>query len=102
MMTYTGVIERETTITVDGYSSAKTMKGAIADFGRYIKKHFSEGEGENLIEYKEECLLSANNSYGGYFLEVEEVPCASNWNEEKEEMEYKDGYYFCLVCRFVK
>lgn len=102
MMTYVGTIERENTITVDGYSSAKTLKGAIADFGRYIKKHIDKGEGESMIEYKEESLVAAKNSEGGYFLEVEDVPCASTINEETDEMEYKDGYNFYLVCRIVK
>lgn len=102
MITYAGIIERKNTITVDGYSSAKTVNGAIADFGRYIKKHISEVEGESMIKYKEESLLAAKNSDGGYFLEVENVPCASTINEETDEVEYKDGYNFYLVCRIVK
>ena len=55
-----------------------------------------------MIEYKEESLVAAKNSEGGYFLEVEDVPCASTINEETDEVEYKDGYNFYLVCRIVK
>ena len=102
MMTYTGIIDRETTITADGYSSAKTLKGAIADMGRWMIKHVSKTEGEALVEYKDEYLLPASESCGGFFLEAEEVSCACEWNEEKDEMEYKDGYNWYIVCRFAK
>lgn len=102
MITYAGIIEREKTIIIDGYSSAKTVKGAIADFGRYIKKHVNEKEGKAMIEYKEECLCHSKNSEGGYFLEVEDVPCATNMNTDTNDVEYKEGYNFYLVCRIVK
>lgn len=101
-MTFVETTERENTITVDGYSSAKTVKGAIADLGRYIKKHIDKGEGESLIEYKEESLAPAERSEGGYFLEVEDVAVATKLNEKTGEIEYRDGYNFYLVCRIVK
>ena len=46
MITYAGIIEREKTIIIDGYSSAKTVKGAIADFGRYIKNTLMKEKGK--------------------------------------------------------
>lgn len=99
MMKYIGVIERPDTITIDGYSTAKTVNGAIVDFGRYITKYFSKSEGEALIQYKSECLLVPQDD-NKYFLTTEKVPCASNWNEDTEEMEYTDGnYYLCI--RFI-
>lgn len=99
-MKFVGAIERPLTITVDGYSTAKTINGAIADFGRYISKHFSQSEGEALIQFKSECL-SGFVCKDEYALEVEDVPCASNWNDETETMEYEDAnYYLCI--RFVK
>ena len=95
-----GVVERKLTMTIDGYSNVKTINGAISDLGRYIAKHFSESEGNNLIEYKQECLMNPTNDCD-YFLTVEEVPCASTWNDEAEEMEYTDAnYYLCI--RYVK
>ncbi|MEY8352572.1 hypothetical protein AALB39_04355 [Lachnospiraceae bacterium 54-53] len=99
-MKYVGAIERQDTMTVDGYSNAKTINGAISEFGRYIVKHFSKSEGSALIENKQECLCFpvVDNEY---FFTIEEVPCATQWNEESEEMEYADGnYYLCM--RFVK
>lgn len=99
-MKFVGVIERPETMTVDGYSNAKTANGAIAEFGRYIMKHFSESEGKALVDYKQECLLSPQKDCE-YFLTIEEVGCASNWNEETEEMEHAEGnYYLCM--RFYK
>lgn len=99
-MKFVGVIERLETMTVDGYSNAKTIDGAIAEFGRYIVKHFSESEGKALIDNKSECLLAPQNDCE-YFLTIEEVPCASQWNEETEEMEYAEGNYYLCV-RFIK
>jgi hypothetical protein len=101
-MKYIGVIERQKTMTVDGYSNAKTINGAIAEFGRYIMKHFSESEGSSLVEYKQECLLDSKKCEdGGYYFVIEEVECATNWNENTNEMEYADGkWYLCI--RFVK
>ena len=101
-MTFVEVTENESTVTVDGYSSAKTVKGAIADLGRYIKKYIDKGEGEGLIEYKEECLTPVERSEGGYFLEVENVSVATRINEITGDIEYKDGYNFYLVCRIAK
>lgn len=99
-MKFVGVVERSETMTIDGYSNAKTINGAIAEFGRYIAKHFSESEGSALVEYKQECLMNPSSD-SDYYLTIEDVPSASNWNEETEEMEYADGnFYLCM--RFVK
>lgn len=99
-MKFVGVIDRPETMTIDGYSNAKTINGAITEFGRYIMKHFSESEGSALVEFKQECLVSPDKD-GGYYLTIEEVGCASNWNDETEIMEYADGnWYLCM--RFVK
>lgn len=101
-MKFVGVIERETTITVDGYSNKKTELGAIREMGRYISNKLGYTvEGEGLVKGGKECLLAAKYSCGGYFLEVEEVPCACQWHEDTEEMEYADGRWY-VVCRFVK
>ena len=100
-MIYASSIKRQTSIIIDGYSKAKTENGAIADMGRYIAKHFDKSEGENLQQFKSECLIDAKDSNGGYFLEVEEVGCASQYNEETDEMEYKEANFY-VVCRIIK
>lgn len=101
MITFADVIERKETITVDGYSSAKTLKGAIKDFGRYIKKHYSESEGSVLTDYPDESVVDPTED-ADYFFQAEGVPCATRLIEETEEMEYKEGYNYYLVIRFYK
>lgn len=88
------------TITIDAYSSAKTVRGAISDFGRYILKHLGLAEGEWFIKDKKDMLFPMSESGIGYFLEVQEVAYATRLNE-KDEIEYKEGYNYYLVSRIV-
>jgi hypothetical protein len=108
MTTYVEVVERENTITIDGYTSNKTERGIIKDVARVVEK-YSKDETEALLEYLKMGLDEYNNPFvkaseseGGYFFEYEEVSCATRYNEETDEVEYKDGYhnYFCI--RIVK
>lgn len=99
-MIFVGTVERTNTITIDGYSKAKTASGALSDFGRYIKAHISESEGQSIIDYKEESLIPASSSCGGYFLEIEEVPCATKYND-LGDIEYKEANFY-IVGRIVK
>ena len=99
-MIFVDTIERTNTITIDGYSKAKTVNGALSDFGRYIKSHISESEGQLIIDYKDEAQVTASGSDGGYFLEVEEVSCATKYNK-LGELEYKEANFY-MVCRIVK
>ena len=104
MLAYVGVIERECTITVDGYTSNKTEKGVIKDVARAIKK-YSKEEAETLLDcirFNESPFVQPKDSYGGYFFEYEEVPGACTINEETGEMEYKDGFYNYFCIRIVK
>lgn len=100
-MKFVGMIDRAETVTVDGYSNRKSATAAIKEMGRYIRDNVSETEGNAIIDYPEESLLSASESYGGYFLEIEEVPCASQYNEDTDEVEYDEANYY-IVCRIVK
>lgn len=108
MLAFVDAIERQNTITIDGYTSNKTEKGIIKDVARALEKYDKDAS-DCLLE----CLKHYNkvfnhpfvksiNSDGGYFFEYEEVPCASSWNEETEEMEYKDGYNTYFVIRICK
>lgn len=104
MLVYVEAIERENTITIDGYTSNKTERGIIKDVSRVIEKYDKE-EAKALLSFLE-CeideyntpFVKATNSDGGYFFEYEEVPCATRYNEDADEVEYKDGYnnYFCI------
>lgn len=108
MLAFVEKIERENTVTVDGYTSNKTVKGIIRDVARAIAK-IDEGWARFLTDAANDFdpvfnspFIGAKNSDGGYFFEIEEVGCASRYDEETDEMEYKEGYntYFCI--RIVK
>lgn len=108
MIIYPAKIERENTVIVDGYSDRKTLNAAIKDFGRFIEKHFKNGEGQALIDMVNDGItefntpfVPAKDSEGGYFFEMEEVSTASKYDEALETMDYREAnYYFCM--RFVK
>lgn len=38
MTTFVGIIDRPTTLIIDGYSSAKTINGVMHDIARIVKK----------------------------------------------------------------
>lgn len=106
MTTFVDIIDRQTTLIIDGYSSAKTINGVMHDIARIMKKVLpneydtfmtaNKEEAENLLQ----CTLK--DSEGGFFVEVEEVSCASRINEDTDEMEYKDGYNYYFCTRVVK
>lgn len=103
MLAYVGVIERENTITIDGYTSNKTERGVIKDVARAIEK-YDKGEADFLLEMLKMGIDECNNPFvknvdgNSYCFEYEEVPCATMYNEETDEVEYKEGYcnYFCI------
>lgn len=104
MLAYVDVIERKDTITIDGYTSNKTEKGIIRDVARAIQP-YSESEAQALldalkfgIDENNTPFVKSADSCGGYFFEYEEVPCATKYNEETDEIEYKEGFknYFCI------
>lgn len=49
MLAYVDTIERENTITIDGYTSNKTEKGIIRDVARAIQP-YSESEAQALLD----------------------------------------------------
>ena len=101
MTTYVDVIARKDTITIDGYTSNK-------DVARVVSK-YDQSEANTLLDYLKMGLnkyntpfAKASESEGGYFFEYEEVPCATRYNEETDEMKYKEGYYNYFCIRIVK
>lgn len=101
-------VERELrngTMNIDCYSSAKTVLGAIHDLGRYVARNVDKGEGDCLRNMTKEDLelgaLDIENIVGEYYLEVEEVSCASRYNEDTDSVEYKDGYNYYVYLRYV-
>ena len=108
MLAYVDTIERENTITIDGYTSNKTEKGIIRDVARAIQP-YSESEAQALldalkfgIDENNTLFIKAADSCGGYFFEYEEVPCATKNNEKTGEVEYREGFYNYFCIRIVK
>ena len=104
MTTYVDVVERKDTITI----SNKTERGIIKDVARVVSK-YDQSEANTLLDYLKMGLneyntpfAKASESEGGYFFEYEEVPCATRYNEETDEMEYEEGYYNYFCIRIVK
>lgn len=97
-MKYIGIIKRETTTTIDGYSNAKTIKGALNDMGRYIEKHLNFDEGNK--KEASETISIGNHSYSDYGVEVEEVGCATKIDEDGNVLEYSEANFYIMV-RFV-
>lgn len=96
MLHYVETRQGGSRIVIDGYSTCKYMTNAIKEIGKWIAENVDEDEGRMIVKYKKESLAK-NAMNGEYFFEIEDVPCASSFNEEKDEMEYKEGnWYFCI------
>lgn len=74
MLAYVDAIERKESITIDGFSSNKTMKGVIKDVARAVRK-YNSGEADSLEDCAKNKIDEFNNPFvcseyscGGYFL----------------------------------
>lgn len=106
MVAYVEVVETEKSITIDGYTSYKTEKNIIKDVASVVAK-YDESEANALLDTIKLGLDKYNNPFvkmnnDGYFFEYEEVGCASKYNEETDEVEYKDGFHNYFVIRIMK
>lgn len=87
---------REDSVDIDGYSNKKTLKGALSDLAKAIEK-YNKGEADALrssIKFNEIEQVNTVPEGGVYILEYEEVPSASQYNEETDEMEYAEGRWY--------
>lgn len=59
-----------------------------------------------MIKGKQDALdlldCTSKDSEGGFFVEIEDVSCVMQYNEETDEMEYKGGYNYYFCTRVVK
>lgn len=109
MMHFADYRESDKHWIVDGYSDCKTRLGAIRDFGRWIRDNIDEGEGNAMIESGKDALIPFTESmrqywreYGPcYYFEMEEVPCASLYNEDTDGVAYEEGHWY-LVASLIK
>lgn len=106
MTTFVGIIDRPETLIIDGYSSAKTLNGVMHDIARLMKNICPHEVQSFMTKGKQDALnlleCTPKSSEGGFFVQVEDVSCASQFNEDTDEMEYKDGYNYYFCTRVVK
>ena len=99
-MTFVQIEKRNGMINLDGYSRNKTLKGALKDLAREVAK-IDEGEGniitENIDEYVGMIADGMINEPGCYYIEAEEVHCASRYSEKNDEMEYAEGHWYLYI-----
>ncbi len=94
MTTFVGIIDRPEILTIDGYSSAKTINGVMHDIARLMKSICPHDVQTFITKGKQEAIdlldCTPKGSEGGFFVEVEETSCASRINEDTDKMEYKE------------
>jgi len=106
MTTFVDIIDRPETLTIDSYSSAKILNGVMHDIARLMKGICPREAKGFMINGKQDALdlldCTSKDSEGGFFVEIEDVSCVMQYNEETDEMEYKDGYNYYFCTRVVK
>ena len=99
-MTFVQIEKRNGMINLDGYSRNKTLKGALKDLAREVAK-LDEGEANaitnNLNETVQMVAEGMPSEAGCYYIEAEEVHCASRYSEKKDEMEYAEGHWYLYI-----
>ena len=96
-MIFTDKIERNGIIIIDGYSNAKTVKGAIKDLAKEVSK-YSILESNGLIDNMEETINTLNIKYDDcdYVVECESVSCATTYIDD-ETNEYKEANFYLHI-----
>ena len=99
-MTFVQIEKRNGMINLDGYSRNKTLKGALNDLAREVAK-IDEGEGDaitnNIDEYMGMVIDGMLNEVGCFYIEAEEVGCASRYSEKNDEIEYAEGHWYLYI-----
>lgn len=87
-------------IDIDGYLYARNENDLLLKLAKAVDL-YNKGEADglrDLVKFNETSQIHADKNAGPnqFILEWEDVPGASRWNEEKDEMEYSDkraNYY---------
>jgi hypothetical protein len=98
-------------VNMDGYTDRKTVLGAVHEIGREVAK-YDQGEGELLLSAKTtaeakglqvlpSAYPTAEDRNNGYIFELEEVSCATRYDEESDTCEYADGTYYFHIRFFI-
>lgn len=98
-MTFVEIEKRNGMINLDGYSRNKTLKGALKDLAREVAK-LDKGEADAILDNLDETAAMASdmaNVPDAYYIEAQEVPCASRYSEETDEIEYAEGRWYLYI-----
>ena len=89
---------------IDGYSKAKTERGALQDLARTVAKYSpAEAEGiTDMIKYNEVTQIPASrwdaeNKIDAYIIEWERVGCASKSNAKDESVTTEANWYLHIA-----
>lgn len=99
------------TVNMDGYTDRKTVLGAVHEIGREVAK-YDQGEGELLLSAKTaaeakglqvlpSAYPTAEDRNNGYIFELEEVSCATLYDEETDTCKYENGTYYFHIRFFI-
>ena len=102
MTKYIAVEERNGMINMDGYTTIKNFDKAVKDIAKAVAK-YDEGEAQCLVDSLGEgsTPIVPNTMYNAYCFEMEEVACASKYNEKTDEVITSNGAWYFHI-RFVK
>lgn len=96
-MTFTKTVKTNTHITIDGYSNAKTIKGALKDLAREMAKH-NKKDADSFVEYLDYTIETLNDfSNPDYVVCLEECETATKIKDD-EIVEYRDCNYYVSIC----
>ena len=82
---------------IDGYSKAKTIKGALNDLMREVAK-YNKSEAEllvNSVKYNE-VEWKTSEYKQEYFVECQVVPCATKYISDNQ-IEYKEANFYLHI-----
>lgn len=98
-MTFVQIEKRNGMINLDGYSRNKTLKGALSDLAREVAK-IDKGEADAILDNLDETAEMASdmaNIPDAYYIEAQEVHCASRYSEKSDEIEYAEGHWYLYI-----
>lgn len=102
MTKYIEIEERNGMISMDGYTTLKTFEKAVLDIAKAVSK-INKNEADALIgsiNYGESPICQ-NIGFYEFCFEMEEVGCATKYDESKDEMVTSEGAWYFHI-RFMK
>lgn len=85
-------------VVMDGYTTCKYRKNALKDIAKAVAK-IDANEGQCILDQLDngEDPEVKNTDRLSYCLELEEVGCATRYNEDCDDMDYAEGKWYFLI-----